>query len=544
MAKPSLPPPLARRILARMRRAAGQAVAGRPERVATFDFLTDVDQIRADRMTGGEGRRRPRRGHERQRQIAKLFHGEANRRARTADYREMDREVPELHRSRRVLVSFIFGGTLGEGEEDSEVETTRSFRVKFAPDARPEVERCVEETIALMGLHREVRSVLDEGIHLGDSFSELNYLWRPDRTADLGGLLPIWNERVDVEEVLGFVDSYVISPLTGGGDPRRLAPFQVLHYAHQPSRGCRYGTSLFSSARKQWRTSDAVGDVLGLMALTSPRDRVTHHWPFPDGYDRDELWQFIYDVQAETEHDLVFDRDAQLQKRVVPQLETADIFTPYLVFPDDTGSVDPDGWAPKSTVRRAANLQQLVTVLEFFQDRAFIATGVPASLAGFEKNVNAKATLQGQLEGFSLEVREHQGDAADLVRDLLVRACLAREIRPELGEFRIVMPSPSEFDRELRAQVVKLRSEAAAELLNAGLPASWVLRRTLDVPPEEADEVAAEMTTGTEQAATESLARTMAQIDDRQRDLPAVTRDSDPRAPAFGPAGDGGGWAP
>ena len=477
--------PVARRLLKRMERL----LSTRPERIANVDL--GRPSINPAQTTHGSDDKIPRRPPKRMTKNPTS----ASRATRYADYIEMSEEVPELNRSLEVTVDFTFGG-----------ETDESGKaVSFSTDtegARPEVEETVEEVNSALRLHQTIREVEQEGIHLGDSFSELNYLRLPDGTGRLIGWMPLAPELVFPQEFHGILDHYKIA-IDEQRDGRILAPWQVLHYAHRKRRGSRFGTSQWFSARKRWRLAEAVEDVLTMMAITAPRERNTYMYPFPDGTSSDELWKWMRKIQEETEEDWLWDDNTELQKRVVPKLETAEVFLPFTV--ETGGTRTPP--QPYAITRAAAELGQLIDVLRFFQDSYFITTGVPSALVGFEKNVNAKATLEGQLQGFGLTVRNNQTDAAAIILDLYNRALLVKGIIPEKGEISVEMPVPLQFDAKLRAEAIKIRAQAAKSLVDAGVPLDFVLEITLEISKAKIEELRPQLAGNTQEAMIKILSR-------------------------------------
>ena len=472
--------PLARRII---KRVINTIRGGRAPRVASvaLGVPPDVDPMKT---TAGDGQRLDRRAKA-ERIGSMLDPGERSRRQRYLDYREMKVEVPELHRSLAVLIDFIFGGELDSNDP-------QSFDVHFAEGARDEVKLVVDQVISDLDLQRTIRAIVTEGVWLGDSFTELVYT---DRA--LVGQLPLLPEGVTVMEIFGFVLHYLVTigssttALALGtslANARNLHPYQVLHYAPDRPRGSRYGESIWLSARKRWRTAEAVEDVLGLMALVNPRGRRTVLWPFPDDQAEDEIWAWLREIEVQTEDDLVFDVDGNVQRKVVPQLETADRNLPFKVYEGMENQSQP-------TIHQgvAAPLEQLIRVLEFFQDSYFIAGGTPAALAGMERNVNAKSTLVVQMTAFALSVRNRQSQAAMLTVDIITRGLLAADIIPEKDEFSIELAAPTQFNELSKAEILKTKSEAAKNLAAAGFSAPFIAKVALGIDDEDelADVIAA-----------------------------------------------------
>jgi hypothetical protein len=105
----------------------------------------------------------------------------------------------------------------------------------------------------------------------------------------------------------------------------------------------------------------------------------------------------------------VFDKEGKMRRRIASMLAMDDVVYPYREGTEK----------PTFHNEQPANLDQLITVLRFLQDRFFIVTGVPAALCGFEKNVSARATLEQQGLQFVRTVRRKQSEVKHLIDSVL-----------------------------------------------------------------------------------------------------------------------------
>ncbi len=463
MAEP-LFPPLVHQITAAVQKLLG----AKPPRVASVQLgrgpRTDIQQT-----TGADPSQR--RG-QRVEALASLLYDpyEAGRAQRYTDFREMADEVPELDRALEVKRDFVFGG----GQRGD----AASYELAFAPSARPEVRRLVEQAEGDLDTHRLVREIWHEGHWLGDSATELLYA----EGEGLVGERYLPPEQFRVEEADGFVTRYLHTSGGFGTDVRPLHPFQVVHFAPGKRRGSRYGRSDWAAARGIRRAHEAMQSVLVMLGLRKAVGDERIFWPFAANTNEDTIWQYVRAVQAEME-DFFFDTSGELKKRVAAQLETVPKILPYKTDADGRGLL------PTVVNSPAANLEQVLKVVQHFQESFFVASGVPAALVGLERNVNARSTLVEQGVHFAITVRQGQKEAAAVLTDIFTRACLAGGLVPRPDEFAVVMFPPSQLDERMRAEIAQIRSDAVAKLTAAGVPLRAALIEAWGMSEERADEI-------------------------------------------------------
>lgn len=460
MAEPQITP-LARRIVDRVDRL----LRGAPVRIASVQFTRPID---LDRTTAAPS---PQERFDDRRRLATLLWdpAEQGREARYREYREICDEVPELWRAVCVLRDFVFSGC-AQGQ---------SFVQTIAKDARPEVKRIAARVPDRLGLHSWLRQTVLEGLILGDDFTRM--VFDQAQAVSLRGLQV--ERTMALGDEYGSIDGYLYRPMRGTARvDLALHPFEVIHYAPDRPKRSRYGRSLFVSGRKLRRQHDATLDILGVLTIKKAKGDERILWPFSGEATEDEIWKHVHAVQAELD-DLYFDDAGEMKRRAAAQLDFAPAVVPYRVIDQATAK-------PEVVQTSAADLVQLVRVLEHLQQRYFITTGVPAAFAGLDRDTRAKASLGEQGLAFSLQVSNRQTDGVDLVADAHLRAMLVEGVVPEPGEVEVSIPRPAQFDEAQRAAVVKDRAAAASQLLAAGLPVRFVGVHTLGLSEEEATKLA------------------------------------------------------
>lgn len=363
-----------------------------------------------------------------------------SRRGRYSDFREIRDEVPEMATALQVMVDFVFGG-----------DANSSTRIVFDDDASDNYREIVNSCLSNVGGVKFFIDVFREGMCLGDSFTELVY-----SKTELIAQRSLIADCTDVltDQYFRLTGYTVGQPGSntpfGSRQKLMLLPVQVLHYAPDKMRGHRYGRSMWATARKLWRQSESTEDVMTLLSLLQAAARKSVAFPVSSNIRPDEVNELLESLKSGSWSEQVFDKDGTMRRRVASMLAMDDVVYPYR-----EGSP-----APSFHNEPAANLGQLINVLEYLQNRFFIVTGVPAALCGFEKNVNAKATLEQQGLQFARTVKRKQNDVRQLIDSVILRGVIAAGLSPE-KKFKIEMPPVSAFDEKLKAEVDNIKANTA-----------------------------------------------------------------------------------
>ncbi len=150
-------------------------------------------------------------------------------------------------------------------------------------------------------------------------------------------------------------------------------------------------------------------------------------------------------------------------------------FNPLSMEEDLFVGVRSNGKSDVKVLQGQANLGQLGDI-EFFQNKLFAGIKVPKAYLGFERDVNAKATLTEQDVQFARSVRRIQLAIIEQYRKLFDFVLAVRGVDPTAVEYTIKLPVISTID-ELRVwQVKKLKAEVAKVLRKeVGLSFRWIL---------------------------------------------------------------------
>jgi hypothetical protein len=454
---------LARRISDRMMRA----FKGAPEVVAS-EYGGKHSDI--SRSTAGSASEIRSRRLANQMRALNQEDFDKSRRIRYSDFREIRDEVPEMSTALQVLTDFVFGGDSVDG-----------VRILFDETADESYKSVINSAMSSVGGVDFFVQIFKEGTLLGDSFTELIY-----STSSLISERPIIPDVTDVVinsygQTVGYETGLSTSSFNRSANSVKLSPVQVLHYAPDKNRGHRYGRSMYATARKLWRQSEAAEDVLSLLSILQAAARKSVTYPMPANIRPDQVDSFLENLKSGQWSQQVFDRDGKMRRRITSLIAMDD-----LVYPYREGNEKPSFHNDPP-----ADLRQIIDMLRFMQDKFFIVTGVPAALCGFEKNVNARSTLEQQGLQFARTVRRKQQEVVQLMNTVLQRALAAAGMRPEI-KYQIRMPKVSSFDEKMKADINYVRAQTARILSNdLGVDFKFVLKDALGLSDEQVLSLAA-----------------------------------------------------
>lgn len=415
--------------------------------------------------------------------LARLLTNDQRSRAeRILEYREMLEEVPEFARAAEVIVDFAFGS-----EPDGEGS---GFVLDFDEGASAKTREIAQAAWTDLDLHSWARESLYEAITLGDSVTRLLF----EKSGRLAGEVSIPPEQfqIHLEPNTKMIHHY---RWVGRGTSQAIvmAPFEVIHYAHDARRGEFYGRPIFASGRGVRRRHEVVDDVLAMLTMRKAAGDTYWLWPFGSKATTDVVNNWINEAMNRSSMENYFDTDNNLRKRAAQSVETAPKVVPYRVLEDYPEL----SMKPTPVQVNPPNLDQLVNLMEHQQGRMFITTGVPKALAGSEKDVNSRATLEQQGVHFAMTIAAKQNQITEKMRAIMVRACMSQRHLPGDNEIRIKKPKVSAFDEALRATISKERSLAVKNLVEAGTSLQDALVLTGTSTAAEAARVATEINTAT-----------------------------------------------
>ena len=478
---------MAQTLLSRIARGATKA-AGKVAGVSVLSYGYDPSKVQ--RTSANDSPERLRQQILTQQMESLLEWGNnTSRLLKNRDYREMAQDVPELAAAIKIQNKFAFVGDTVSGDLDPSPLTT-----VFADDARPEVKECLLELQELLDPNTLLRPLSEAADTFGDNFTNVVYERAPEFRLPNGqpgyriaSVNELGEDNVSAVPAPGGRVAYYLvsppgtSPLMGGSAYARM---EIVHWARARKANHRYGTSLLESARKIWTQDSAAQDVTSLLTLLRAAQRKSVAVPIGGMVNEDDIekWREKYALGLDFRD--ILGTDGTLRRQVLSATQLEDLVYPY------TGDK-----APTFHDEPGVDLRILIALLQYYQERYFVATDTPAGLASLERNVNASATLEQQSNVFVKTVQDKQSDINRLWIEIGDRALVARGITPKRGEYRLRMPMVRRFDSQNQARAERLKAETAKMQIELGLQQQYVLNRCLGIPQDQmADAIASKPT--------------------------------------------------
>jgi len=282
----------------------------------------------------------------------------------------------------------------------------------------------------------------------------------------------------------------------GGELVATWAPWEIMHLRNNLVPGRKYGTSQLFRARKVFKQLSFLEDSTVVMVLMRAPQRLVHTVLVPK--DKAKADEILRDHIEANKRKNIWDSSRGKYGAEFNPLDEADYFVPQVW---DLKEKMPQ--ANIKTLDGQTNFDQVVRVLEFFQDLMLISTGVPQSYLGITRGIDARATVEQQEIEFARSIRRSQMYLAQAYResvyDLQIRLLLGRQPKPE--DYWIQFPRVSKVDEKVKAEIRKLDADAAAKLGETfGLPLDVILVNFFAWGEEEAAKVAFDAGVPTEES--------------------------------------------
>lgn len=370
------------------------------------------------------------------------------------DAEEMDDTIDEVTAALDVLADNTVNAERGEQE---------SFRI-VPISVPPAVMTVIEDMIKRVRWHEKAFAITRDTLLYGDTF--LQYVVDLDdlRIVRLMDMPPKSMRRNEDEYGLlleGEKEGEAAFEQYTPGTTQRIAwwyPWQIEHIRWNRSGKRPYGKSLLYTARTPWKKWQAMEEALVINWLTRAFARLL----------------FILDVTGKT------DREAEAYiKKFATSLTTRQVASG--VKGDEELSVVKDIYLGRSMHDiggRAYPGQTDVKVLdtsstgfwnlraiEYYQNKVLTSLRVPKAHLGLERDINAKATLQGQDRRFIRVIRRIQSVMSEAIDHSIKLQLTLFGIDPNSVEYRIAWPTPSWADMLDESTATKNFTDADEKLL-------------------------------------------------------------------------------
>jgi len=395
---------------------------------------------------------------------------EHSRHAKYRDYDLMDAEDPVLNSA---LDVYADNATKGDSDEDEVIEIVSDDNL---------VVEILNEVRDRLNLDAETWSIARAVAKYGDNFEEV--VVYPDLEVHRLKHLPP-EEMVVRTDKYGRLDPEApyeqIRPDTGTV-VARFKEWQILHFKLKRNRRSKYGVdgSVLYPVRKVFKQLTMMEDALVIARLTRAQQR----YGFLIDVDGIEAGQPTLDYLNKV-------RDMMKKRRIIdPVTGRMDLkYNPLSMEEDLFVGVRSNSKADVKVLQGATNLGQLGDV-EFFQNKLFAGIKVPKAYLGFERDVNAKATLTEQDVQFARSVRRIQLVIIEQYRKLFDFVLAVRGIDPTTVEYTVKLPVISTIDELRMWQVKKLKADVAKVLRReVGVSLRWILQNLLELSDDDIEDI-------------------------------------------------------
>lgn len=392
--------------------------------------------------------------------------------AKYRDYDRMDVESPELSSA---LDMYADNATNGDSDVDEIIKVTTG-------DSK--VKEIIEETIRTLKLDTHLWSIARSLAKYGDVFEEV--VVHDDM--EVHRLKPLKPETMSIVlDEWGRYDSeypYEQRSQDSGSRIARFRDWQVIHFRLRRERESEYGVngSILYSIRKVYKQLAMMEDGMVIARLTRAPQRYAYMVDVDGIEPGGPTLEYLQEV-----------KEAMKKRRMIdPRTGRMDLeYNPLSMEEDLFIGTRHGSNADVKVLQGASNLSAIKDV-EYFQNKIFSGIKVPKAYLGFERDVNAKATLTQQDVQFARSVRRIQVALVEGLRKLFdfvlsVRGYTASEI-----EYSITLPVTSMVDELRKWQVENTKLKVATTLrkeLNVSL--HWILRHLLEFTEEDIEEIIA-----------------------------------------------------
>ena len=237
-------------------------------------------------------------------------------------------------------------------------------------------------------------------------------------------------------------------------------PYQMIHFRMAPYDKNGEGTPFLKALRRLWLRLQAAEDSMSIARLMRAFMKLVHHIPVPEGATPEQKRKFIE----------VYKR-AQLKMRLRSINSTSG--TVEDIMASKPTNVTTDYYSADSPTQKGgidtidpqnAQLQNISDVL-YFHDQKCGRMKVPKARMGFEKDVNAKATLIEQFGAYAGEIVGFQLDQLIGCIDVFDRVLFLRGYDLDRLNYKIMLPSPFVKNELDRARIDHLDTGSGEKLI-------------------------------------------------------------------------------
>jgi hypothetical protein len=261
-----------------------------------------------------------------------------------------------------------------------------------------------------------------------------------------------------------------------------VAEFEPWEIVHFKSGEDDYGAaeSVLSRCRRAYKIVRMMEDSVLVSRLTRAHQRLVFKVDVTN-MGVMEGQKYVDKLRNEHKSRRYVDSDGRLRTEANPLRPQEDIWLP--VRKERTAGVD--SISGDTSVTSIADI-------EHFHNKLFAGTRVPKAYLGYERDVNAKATLGQQHLAFAKVVSRFRSVMAKGLKQIYKVEWLMHDIDPNSFTWKITFPGLGSADDQIRWEIEDMKTKIikAWADLGVGLPIEWVLRKLfMNLSPADMEEI-------------------------------------------------------
>ncbi|MBI3948027.1 MAG: portal protein [Armatimonadetes bacterium] len=362
------------------------------------------------------------------------------------DADRLDAECPEAAAALDAIASLV--SAAAEGEDVP-------FRIEWETGAPPAARSALGDLVRRARLGPKSFAIARDAARYGDNFLEvvLDEAMQVVRLKHLP-VRQLFREEGAHGELLD--PAFTQRPYPGAAPLVTFHAWQIVHlrWGHEGER--RYGRSHLSVARTVWKRLRPLEESMRVARLERGYDKLVHYVEIPPEAGREDAQRRLDDYRRRMGSRLVYNPDsgAYELRRQGMNVRT-DFYVP--VSRGESGGVT--GGDVKLLAADNAQLAHIADV-DYLHRQLLCALRVPAAFLGFEKDVNARATLSEQYAEFARAIRRAQGTLSAAYRQVFDLQLQLLGYDPAALGYRIVWPEVRVEEAQARAEAELLRARA------------------------------------------------------------------------------------
>lgn len=364
---------------------------------------------------------------------------EAGRFAAYRDYDLMDAEQPEVSAALDVISEFA------TQSDDPKIIT---FHIQSEDEKLADY---LMEKVKLLHLDKACTPTAREIVKYGCTFWEIV----ADKQGEVSAVKPLPPATVIRNEdkwgVLKVGAFTQIDPKTQQ-TVASFATWQIVHGRYNKIHGRLYGSSLLEPARKIYKQLQLMED--GMVVARLYRSHARYMFQIPvEGMSAVQADKYLKEKKTEM----------RKRTRYNPASGKVEMFdSPITADEDFFIGVRKEGVSADVKMIQGQGGLNDIADIEYLQNKLFAVLKVPKALMGFERDINAKATLTEQDINFARMLRRIQQVVSDMIRETLRRIMITDGIDPEkVQEWTVVLPPVSTTDDLRQWQIEALKANVA-----------------------------------------------------------------------------------